>query len=463
MNGADVGHARVSMATATYDRRKAAAAERSAVWVRLTVVALGTYVYVFAMERQGQVPPLAYVPIAVAWLYGLSIPLLQPFLRLPKVLSSYFTSIADAMFTMLWLFATGGFDSPFYVAIYAAVVSVALRFNFWETAVASLVYAGSYVMLLAILRQLVAHWVDVLIRVGFIFVVAATAALLAREAFRQVHARIRMRTRLLRELRSREERYRVLFENVPVGLYRTTPEGRFLDANTALVDLLGYPDRESLLATGVPPLYVDPAVWAAWKMRMEERGLVRDFTAQLRRADGSVIWVTDSARAVRDEHGPVVAYEGMLEDITARRRAEEELQQNEARLRLLVDQIPALIWTTDRELRFTSFLGAGLAVLGVRPNQFVGASLHAAFGRGDPNRPPIAPHKEALAGKAEAFELRWGGRSYQAHVEPLRGPGGAITGTTGVAVDITERVRADEIRSAIEEAARRPAGGTLSG
>jgi PAS domain S-box-containing protein len=456
------GGAGEGVATEAFDQRKARGAERSAVWVRLAVVALGTFVYISALEREGRVAPLAYLLLGLAWLYGLSVPIVQPYLRLPHLVSSYFISITDAMFTMLWLLATGGFHSPFYVAIYAAVVSVALRFNLRETAIAAVVYAATYVALLWMLGQLAENLAEVLVRVGFIFVVAATSALLARESFRQARARARMRTRLMRELRLREERYRALFERVPVPLYRAAPDGRILDANEALVEMLGYPDRESLLAATTTALHVDPDARALWMTTMAQRGLVRDFIARLRRFDGSVIWVRDNARAVRDDHGHVVAYEGMLEDVTERRKAEEVLRQNEARLRLLVDQIPALVWTTDRQMRFTSFLGAGLAVLGLRPNQVVGRTLYEVFGTGDPRFPAVAAHREALEGKSAAYEMKWGGRAYQAHVEPLRAADGSIGGTTGVALDVTERVRTEELRLALE-AVRRPGGGSLSG
>ncbi|MGH2625415.1 MAG: PAS domain-containing protein [Anaerolineales bacterium] len=429
--------------------------------MRVAIIALGTYVYA-VMDKAGTFPVLAYLLLAAAWLYGLGVVLLHPSQRFPQPASVYFTVITDAVLTMVWLYATGGFASPFFVALYPAVVSVPLRFDFRETALAAVGYAASYLGLLAFLGQLAAHQTEALIRVAYLLFVAGIAGLLVRETHRQARAKNRVHGRLMRELRLREARYRALFEGVPVPLYRTTPEGRILDANEALAHMLGYGSKEELVALNAAALHADAAVREAWKAAVEGRGVARDFVLELRRRDGSTIWVRDSARAVRDEGGTVLAYEGMLEDITERRRADEALRKSEARLRGLVEGIPALVWTTDAALQLTSFVGAGLAALGLRPNHFVGTSLYEVFTTRDPQFRPIAAHREALGGTAVAFEMKWGGRTYQAHVEPVRGADGAITGLTAVAIDISERVRAEEQRWAAD-GARRPLGGSLTG
>ena len=129
--------------------------------------------------------------------------------------------------------------------------------------------------------------------------------------------------RLWKELRQAEERYRSLFDHVPVGLYRTTPDGRFLDANPALVEMSGCPDRESLLRHHVQEFYVNPEDRRRWQELMEREGVVRDFEARIRRRDGKIFWIKDSARAIRDGQGRVICYEGEIEDITERKRLEE--------------------------------------------------------------------------------------------------------------------------------------------
>ena len=132
------------------------------------------------------------------------------------------------------------------------------------------------------------------------------------------------RRRMYRLLRESEERYRSLFEHVPVGLYRSTPDGRLLDVNATLVEMLGYPDKATLLAVQVKDVYADPDEREKWQAAVERARDVCKVEYRLRRWDGSIIWVRDTARIVRDTSGRVIYYEGALEDITAQKAAEEE-------------------------------------------------------------------------------------------------------------------------------------------
>ncbi len=113
-----------------------------------------------------------------------------------------------------------------------------------------------------------------------------------------------------------------LFDSVPIGLYRLSPTGRILDANSALVQMLGFPDREALLAVNLVDLYVDARARTHWQEQLAREEMVRNFEVQVRRRDSTVIWVRNNARAVRDQDGRVMHYEGSLEDITERKRTE---------------------------------------------------------------------------------------------------------------------------------------------
>ncbi|MDO8612508.1 MAG: PAS domain S-box protein [Dehalococcoidia bacterium] len=125
-------------------------------------------------------------------------------------------------------------------------------------------------------------------------------------------------------------------------------------------------------------------------------------------------------------------------------RQREELRKSEAHLRLMVEQMPAVLWTTDTELRFTSSSGGGLADLGLRPNQVLGMTLHEYFGTDDDEFLPIAAHRRALTGEMATYEMDWGERAFHSHIEPLRDAEGRVVGTIGVALDITDRRLADE-------------------
>ena len=121
------------------------------------------------------------------------------------------------------------------------------------------------------------------------------------------------------------DQYRSLFENAIEGIYRTTPDGRYLAANPALARVYGYDCPDALIAglTDIARnLYVNPADRDRFKRALAVDSQVRNFEAQVFRKDGSIIWISENARAVRDVSGDVAFYEGTVQDITARKLSE---------------------------------------------------------------------------------------------------------------------------------------------
>ncbi len=127
-------------------------------------------------------------------------------------------------------------------------------------------------------------------------------------------------------LQMSEAKYRTLFDTVPACLYRTTPSGQFLEVNPATVILLGYPSRAALLAENARNLYLDLLDRRRWQVMLERDDVVRNFEMQLRRPDGSIIWVVMTSRCIRDITGQVIAYEGSLEDITERKTYQSQIE-----------------------------------------------------------------------------------------------------------------------------------------
>ena len=151
---------------------------------------------------------------------------------------------------------------------------------------------------------------------------AQTNAELARE--------IAERQRVEHELRQAEAKYRSIFENAVEGIFQTTPDGQYLSVNPALARIYGYETPEALMSSLTDiggQLYVDASRRAEFARLLHEHSTVSGFESQVYRRDGQVIWITETARAVRDASGALLYYEGMVEDITERKHAEEELQK----------------------------------------------------------------------------------------------------------------------------------------
>jgi len=162
------------------------------------------------------------------------------------------------------------------------------------------------------------------------------------------------RRRQRQQLTAAQERYRDLFDRMPIGIYRTTPDGRFVDANPAFAAILGFPDRATLLAASILDCFETPDDRRSWQERLERERVSSGTVLRMRRCDGTLLWVEDCARLVRGEGGEALYYEGALQDVTARVDAEEARRQAEARHRELVEWVQAVVWRADaRTLRFS--------------------------------------------------------------------------------------------------------------
>lgn len=141
------------------------------------------------------------------------------------------------------------------------------------------------------------------------------------DGFNLMLTQIQLRDEALRES---EERFRTLLENVPIGVYRTTPDGKILHANPALLSMLGYKSLEELSAVDLEKQ--NPYVSISRRQfceRLEKEGEIRGFEMVWHRKDGVAIDVSENAKVIRDAHGKPLYYEGTLEDISERKRIEQ--------------------------------------------------------------------------------------------------------------------------------------------
>ncbi|MGB3532614.1 MAG: response regulator [Microcoleaceae cyanobacterium] len=155
--------------------------------------------------------------------------------------------------------------------------------------------------------------------------------------FAQLAASVRSLWELDQQRQARKEienRYRRLFDGVPIGLYRMTPTGEVIEANPAFIKMLGYDNLEDILRQNVIDIHVDSEHQQTWQKVLQVKGTIKNFETELYRRDGIPIWVRHTIRAVQNEQGNILYYEGSLEDISDDKLAEIErvklLQQAQA-------------------------------------------------------------------------------------------------------------------------------------
>ena len=154
-------------------------------------------------------------------------------------------------------------------------------------------------------------------------------------------------------VREAEERYRTIFENAIEGIFQATPDGYFISANPALARIYGYDSPEQVIANLIclqHQLYGNPEHRDKFMQILKEQGAVVNYESQIYRRDGSLIWISENARAVCDRDGQLIRYEGTVEDITERKEAQEALQRSNQQLESKVEERTKALRESNRLL-----------------------------------------------------------------------------------------------------------------
>jgi len=207
----------------------------------------------------------------------------------------------------------------------------------------------------------------------------------------QIHG-ITVLARDVTALRKNEARFTELFESLQEGIYIITPEGSILDANPALVRMLGYDSKEDLLKREVAEIFVDQAERKIVQEQVERQAALQGREITLIRKDGTSIVCLNTAAAVRDNAGHVVRYQGAVMDITERREMERRLHQQQEFARRLVDSFPDLILVLDTSAGYTFVSPRSKEILGYEPQEI------AATDFGHCAHPEDMPAVKALYG-----------------------------------------------------------------
>ncbi len=261
----------------------------------------------------------------------------------------------------------------------------------------------------------------------------------SNEGFQTIHV-----LKDISDRREAERRYRELFDNIQEGLFFSTPEGRFLEVNDAMVRMLGYDSREELLKANVTQqLYVSADERRRFRDELEAQGMLRNFEGALRRKDGSLIHTLRNVFAVRDAQGNITQFRGLMLDITNLKNSQAELQRERDFNNKILNATQSLILVVDTAglISYANrrwFEGAGYApagVLGKKISELVAPNRRSAM---------EGALADTLAGRAvdnlELPILRGDGRAgqFSINMSPMRDEQGAVNSVVVIMTDITD-------------------------
>lgn len=249
------------------------------------------------------------------------------------------------------------------------------------------------------------------------------------------------------EQRDREARFTDLFETLHEGVYFSTPDGRLLDGNNALVRMFGFDSKSDLQSIRIADLYVDPAERQRTLSLVNEHVTIQDREVRLRRRDGVEIVCLDSSRAIYDSQGRVVRYQGTLVDITQRRSVEAQLLEQQQFNRRLLECFPDAILVVGKDLNYRYASPRIKEILGREPDEIVGHSVSSS----DIKPEPARLYRDVLAGKEKIGSIEFTAkhrngewRTIRCTASPLTDPGDEIVGVVASIRDITAKKQMEQ-------------------
>lgn len=244
--------------------------------------------------------------------------------------------------------------------------------------------------------------------------------------------------------RESEIRFAELFESLREGIVFSTPAGRILDANPALVRMLGFDTKEELLRQNFSDLYDDPAERQKLIRLLGEKGSMQNAEFVLRRRDGRKIYCVTSGFAIRDASGKAVRLQGIITDVSERREIERKLHREQEFGRQLIECFPDLIAVMDREGRFTYVSDRAREILGVTPERYLGRRIGSST-HPDDRAPLLRMVREIVEGRSNYSQIEsrvrradgeW--RILRTSASPMFDEEGRITGVVASVRDMTE-------------------------
>jgi PAS domain S-box-containing protein len=338
-------------------------AEKNISVIRIIVIACSTLAF-FLMPGELVITPLADILLVLIWIYGLGTYFGEPYRKYPILRASWFTYISDGSFTTLWLYATGGVNSPFYLILCVSIIAVAYRFSLRVAMLTAALYVLAYVGLIFFMGQWdAAYKAQLMERISFFFIFGFFTNLITSETINQAKAKLQMKYiaekasvsesslrnlyntlehkygQRAQELEESINRFESLIEAIPQMAWTSDPEGNVLYFNRAWNNFTGISDfKDSDWKSYICPEDV-PLTTEKWNHSLATGDFFEIEYRWIRR-DGEARWMLGRANPICNSKGEIELWIGTATDI-------HEQKQTEEKFKFLSDLMPQLVWTTD--------------------------------------------------------------------------------------------------------------------
>ena len=236
-----------------------------------------------------------------------------------------------------------------------------------------------------------------------------------------------------------KEKYKTLTGQLPLGVYRTTEDGQILYANPALVNILGYDNFESLAKISIIETYVEKAKREEQIKKWKETARVHTSEHQVKRKNGEIIWVRDTGQAIRNENGRILYFDGIIEDITNIKTAQDALRESERTTRVILNSSVDCIILINKEGIILDLNDTFLDLIQSQPEELIGSLYYDLFEKNIADIRQKQIDYTFRQKKKIEFEDKVDGYSYENHVFPIFDEEDEVTKAVVFSKDITNQ------------------------
>jgi len=334
---------------------KIISAERNSSKIRLAVILVNVALF-FIYKSPGTIPVLAYSLVVVVLLYGFYIALTKPFKAEKVKLVSALTYTGDVFFTTIWIYATGCWNSPFYIIYYVSIIAVAFRYNTRTVILTAGLYTLCYGALLLAVNQLYDHLPEALFRCAYIFICGYFCTMITRETYLQTQEKLKLK-QLAEELKETEaelrkksnalkgindelevmveertmelqltvNRFKQLIDSVPLIAWTSDPEGNTTYRNIAFNDFVGDIALDNDIEKFIHPDDTKK-VLELWG-KVQGSGEPMELEYRWKRHDGTYVWMLARVICIRNEKNEIILWLGTATDINEQKKLLEQKDQ----------------------------------------------------------------------------------------------------------------------------------------